>query len=59
MEKAALPDLHEARGQDVLQEAAETRHDAEVGGAGGERSRDSGAKAMQTARRVVMAGARA
>jgi hypothetical protein len=34
MEKAEMPDFHEALGQDVLKESAEKLHDVEVGGAG-------------------------
>jgi len=33
MEKAKMPDFHEALGQDMLEEAAETLHAVEVGGA--------------------------
>ncbi len=34
MEKAEMPDFHEALGQDMLEEPAEKFHDIEVGGAG-------------------------
>jgi len=34
MEKAEMPDVHKAIGQDVLEEPAEKFHDVEVGGAG-------------------------
>jgi hypothetical protein len=33
MEKAAMPDFHEAIGPDVLKKRAEKYHDVEVGGA--------------------------